>query len=71
MTGNYDTVLKSEMKRVVRHWQAFSTETRTIMASASLQYRSPPGEYFYVHPDLPTVAFPRRGLAAKAAMSLR
>jgi len=70
MAGNYDIALRAEMKRVVRHWQAFSTETRTIMASASLQYRSPSGEYFYVHPDLPTVAFPRRGLAAKAATNL-
>lgn len=71
MTSNYDIALKAEMKRVVRHWQSYSTESRTIMASASLKYRSPAGKYFYVHPTLPKVAFQKRKLAAEAAMTLQ
>jgi hypothetical protein len=65
---NYDAALKSESARVVRHWQSYSVEARTIMASGNLQYRSRAGEYFYVHPELPNVAFKKRKLAAQAAI---
>lgn len=67
---NYEAALKAEMKRVVRCWQSYSTESQNIIASASLQYRSPTGEYFYVHPDIPKVAFSKRKRAAEAALAL-
>lgn len=70
MTSNYGVAMKAEMKRVVRFWQSYPTESRTIMASVSLKYRSPAGEYFYVHPALPKVAFQKRTHAAEAALAL-
>lgn len=69
--SNYDTALKAEAKRVVRCWQAYTSEQRSnCMASLSLGYqqRRAFGEYYYVHPDVPGKAFPRRKLAAEAAM---
>lgn len=68
--SNYEAMLKAEMKRVVRCWQSYSNESRNIMASISLQYRTQAGEYFYVHPAMPRVAFKKRKLAAEAAIGL-
>lgn len=68
--SNYEIALKTEAKRVIRCWQRYDHEQRALLASANLKYRSRDGEFYYVHPDLPNVAFPRRKLAAEAALSL-
>ena len=66
--NNFAAALKAEAKRVVRCWQRYDHEQRSLLASANLKYRSREGEYFYVHPALPNVAFPTRKRAAEAAL---
>lgn len=66
--SNYDAALKAEAKRVVRCWQRYSSEQRADLAAASLKYQSAWGEFYYVHPDVPGKAFPKRGMAAEAAL---
>jgi hypothetical protein len=67
--SNYEVALKAEAKRVIRCWQKYDHEQRSLLASANLKYSSPWGEFYYVHPDVPGVAFPTRGRAASAALN--
>lgn len=71
--GNHDTMLKAEMKRVIRCFQGYTPEQRSNMrAFLTLGYkkRHSVGEFYYVHPALPNRAFPRRKAAAKAALAV-
>lgn len=68
---NYSAALKAEAKRVIRCWQRYDHEQRALMASVNLKYRSPNGEFYYVHPDVPGRAFPKRRHAALAAMECK
>jgi hypothetical protein len=70
--SNYETALKAEAKRVVRCFQAYSSETRANHAASfrlGHQQRKATGEYFYTHPSVLGVAFPKRILAARAALA--
>jgi hypothetical protein len=69
--SNYEAALKAEAKLVVRCWQRHTWEQWAVQASASLKYRAPEGCFYYVHPALPNKAFPKRKLAAEAAVGLR
>lgn len=69
---NYETALKAEMKRVVRHFQPYTHEQRAdLAASFRLGYRQrqSTGHHFYTHPDIPGRAFDRRKQAAEAALA--
>lgn len=71
MEGNYEAALKAETKRVVRCFNAYSSETRAMHAASfrlGPQQRVSLGDFYYVHPDIPNVAFSTRGRAAKAAL---
>ncbi len=70
---NYTIALKAEMKRVVRCFHRYSSETRANHAASfrlGHQQRQAVGEFFYTHPDIPNRAFPSRKKAALAAMSI-
>ena len=67
--SNFDLALKAEAKRVIRCWQRYDHEQRSLLASANLKYRSGEGEFYYVHPDVPGKAFHKRKLAAEAALT--
>jgi hypothetical protein len=76
MTGqsNFEVALKAEAKRVVRCWQAYGWEQRASNAAnfrMGHQQRRSFGEFFYVHPAIPNRAFPRRKMAAEAALALK
>lgn len=69
--ANYEVALKAEMKRVVRCFQPYSHDERAdLMASNRVGHRQrhATGEAFFVHPDIPGVAFPRRKAAAEHAL---
>lgn len=71
MTSNFEAALKAETKKVVRCFHRHSSETRSNLQSSrrlTPGQRESVGEFFYMHPDLPGVCFPKRGLAAKAAL---
>jgi hypothetical protein len=63
--SNYLAALRAEMKRVVRHFQAYTKEQRI-----QIGYRESlgSGEYFYTHPEIPNIAFETRARAAEAAL---
>jgi hypothetical protein len=71
VTGPSPEEVRAEARRVVRHLQRYTPEQRADRTASHrlghLQRRSI-GEYFYTHPDVPGVAFPRRHLAARAAL---
>lgn len=59
-----------ERRRVVRQFQRYSHEQRMNRAASFRLYpgqRTAIGEFFYIHPDLPDVAFPTRRAALNAA----
>ncbi len=69
--ANYTAALKAETKRVVRCFHAYSSETRTMHAASfrlGPQQGKAVGEFFYVHPDVPGIAFETRKRAAVAAL---
>lgn len=71
MASNYEVALKAEMKRVTRCFQAYSTEQRSdLMSSRRMGHRQREalGRFFYVHPDVPGLAFSRRSDAAARAL---
>lgn len=58
-----------EAKRVVRHFQHYTSQQRADRASSHRlgpRQREAVGEFFYTHPDIPDRAFPTRGAAARA-----
>lgn len=65
------TALRSERKRVVRHFQRYTSDERADLAASHrtghLQ-RHAVGEYFYTHPNVPGIAFGTRQAAALAGM---
>lgn len=72
MLSNYETALKAEMKRVTRCFQAYTHEQRSNHADSrklGIRQRHAVGEFYYVHPDVPGIAFPKRKLAASYALS--
>ena len=73
MPSNFEVALHAEMKLVERGFQRFSHEQRANHAASHrlgrLQ-RAAIGETFYTHPRLPGVCFPRRKLAALAALNI-
>ncbi len=71
MASNYETALKAEMKRVVRCFQHYNHNQRADLMSSrrmGLRQREATGRFFYVHPDVPGLAFNRRSDAAAHAM---
>lgn len=71
MNSNYEVALKAEMKRVVRCFQRYTHEQRANHDTlhVGVRQRKAVGEFFYIHPEVPGKAFPKRGLAAAAALS--
>ena len=72
--SNYDAALRAEAKKVVRILCRYSSEQRANHAASfrlGHRQREAIGEYFYTHPDCPGIAFPKRGLAARAALESR
>lgn len=71
MLSNYEVALKDEMKRVVRCFQSYTHEQRSNLDTlhVGIRQRRATGEFYYVHPDVPGKAFPKRGLAAAYALS--
>jgi hypothetical protein len=72
MASNYEVALKAEMKRVTRCFQSYTSEQRANHADSfklGIRQRHAVGEFYYVHPDVPGKAFPRRKLAATYAMT--
>ena len=72
MTGNFKIALKAEMKKVIRCFQQYNSETRANHAASrrlGYQQRRRTGEYFFVHPDVPKIAFPTRTSAAEYALT--
>jgi hypothetical protein len=66
-----DEALKVEMKRVVRCFQRYTHDQRAdMMSSHRLGYlqREAKGQFFYVHPDVPGLAFDTRTQAAIAGL---
>jgi hypothetical protein len=71
IASNYDVALKAEMKRVVRCFQSYTSNQRADNAAnfrMGYQQRRAIGEFFYTHPDVPNLAFPKRKLAAAHAL---
>ena len=71
MGENYTTALKAEEKRVVRCFYSYPSEQRANHAASfrlGSRQRSATGEFFYIHPDLAGICFPRRRAAAEAAL---
>lgn len=72
MVGNYETALKAEMKKVVRCFHAYSSECRASHAASfrlGYQQRRRTGEFYYVHPDVPGIAFSTRTRAAEHVLT--
>jgi hypothetical protein len=72
MASNYEVALKAEMKRVTRCFQSYTSEQRANHADSfklGIRQRHAVGEFYYVHPDVPGKAFPKRKLAATYALS--
>lgn len=72
MAGNFEVALKAEMKKVIRCFHAYSSECRAAHAASfrlGYQQRRSVGEFYYVHPDVPNVAFPTRTRAARHALT--
>lgn len=66
--------LKAERKRVVRHFQPYTSEQRADHAASHRlghRQRQAMGEYFYTHPDVPGVCFDTRQRAADAGIRAR
>jgi hypothetical protein len=66
--SNYEAALKAEAKRVVRCFQRYTSDMRANhAASHRLGYlqRGAVGEFFYIHPDAPGIAFRKRFDAAR------
>lgn len=70
--SNFEIALKAEMKRVTRCFHHYTSEQRANHAASfrlSQRKRQSLGEFFYIHPNLPNKAFPRRSDAARAALA--
>lgn len=70
--SNFDVALKAEMKKVVRHFQHFSTDQISLLYSLSgnpCRKALNRGEFFYSHPAIPNIAFPTRSAAARRALA--
>jgi len=69
--SNYDVALKAEAKKVVRLFHHYDTDQISLLFSRkgnpSVDALNR-GVFFYAHPDLPNVAFPKRYDAARAAL---
>lgn len=66
-----DTDLATERKRVTRCFQRYTHDQRANHAASHRlghRQRKAVGEYFYVHPDVPGLAFPTRDRAARAGL---
>ena len=71
MPSNFDTAYTAERKRVVRNFQAYTSEQCANHAASfrlGYQQRKAVGEFFYTHPDVPGKAFGTRKMAALAAL---
>jgi len=67
---NFEIALKAEMKRAVRVFWPYTLEQRgsQFARHGSLRVRTRRGEFRYIHPTVPGVAFRRRSDAARAAL---
>ena len=69
---NYQIALKAEAKKVSRCFQAYTSEQRANHAASfrlGYQQRKSVGEFFYVHPAVPGIAFSTRRKAAEAGLA--
>jgi len=74
MASNFEVALKAEMKKVIRCFNAYSSDQRASNAAnfrMGYQQRRSIGDFYYVHPDVPNVAFPTRTRAAQHALTKR
>jgi hypothetical protein len=68
---NFEAALKAEAKKVVRCLQHYTSEQRASHAASfrlGHRQRHAMGEFFYIHPSVPGIAFRTRGAAAHAAL---
>jgi hypothetical protein len=68
---NYEEALKAEAKKVTRCFQHYTSDQRANHASSHRlghRQRQAVGEFFYVHPAVPGLAFSTRGQAARAGL---
>tara|TARA_B100000519_G_scaffold202972_1_gene223290 strand:+ start:4655 stop:5032 length:378 start_codon:yes stop_codon:yes gene_type:complete len=66
--------IRTEAKRVIRHFQSYSSDARALHASSHRlghRKRQSIGEYFYTHPEIPDIAFDQKKKAAIAALTAR
>lgn len=71
MAGNYEIVLKGEMKKVIRHFHHFTVDQISLLYSKPgrpCRKALDRGEFFYSHPEVPGIAFRTRSQAAEYAM---
>lgn len=71
--NNFDAALKAETKRVIRCFQAYTSDQRANHASShrlGYRQREAVGHFYYVHPDVPGLAFDTRGQAARHALAV-
>lgn len=69
---NFEVALRAERKKVIRCFHAYSSEQRANHAASfrlGHRQRVATGEFFYVHPDVPNIAFPTRKAAALAGLN--
>jgi hypothetical protein len=69
--SNYETALRSEAKRVIRVFRAFTVPERCNLGwgRRGRRERHADGQFFYAHPDVPHVGFHSRSDAARAALA--
>jgi hypothetical protein len=69
-----DPELAAQMRRVERRFQRYTSQQRADRAASHRlghRQRQAVGEWFYVHPDVPDLAFDNRRSAAREAISRR
>lgn len=70
--SNYDTALRAEAKKVTRCFHHYDTDQNALLGARHQTRNSVKalnrGEFFYVHPDIPGIAFSKRFIAAAEAL---
>lgn len=73
MATNYEAALKAEAKKVVRVFQRYTVDQIVTLYSKPgrpCRKALDRGEFFYIHPAIPGIAFRTRGQAAERALTI-
>jgi hypothetical protein len=71
MASNYDVALKAEAKKVTRCFHHYDTDQIALLYSRQGNPSRDAlnrGVFFYIHPEIPNVAFSKRFDAAREAL---